>query len=218
MDDEETETPKPSKLKTILPLVGMLVVGLGGGYGASIALAPAAEEEEEGEATEHAAAEEGHGEAAEEAHGEAKEEGHGEKKAEEGGHGEAKADAGGHGEAKADAHGAPAPKKPLGSAEVLNPTITSLGTFTINLKGSGGGRVLRLEVAVDADEAAADQLQVLVPRLRDSVITSVSDYTWSELEGTDGKTRLKDELLTRLNGITDPVRVNAVYLTQFVVS
>ena len=218
MDEEENEAPKPSKLKTILPLVGMLVVGLGGGYGASLALAPAADEEEEADA--HADADAGHGEAEAEGHGEAKAEGHGE----EGGHGEAKAEGhdeeGGHGEAKADAggHGAPVAKKPLGSAEVLNPIITSLGTFTINLKGSGGGRVLRLEVAVDADEAAADQLQVLVPRLRDSVITAVSDYTWSELEGTDGKTRLKDELLTRLNGITDPVRVNAVYLTQFVVS
>ena len=204
MDEEEIDTPKPNKLKAMLPLVGMLALGLGGGYGASLAMAPAASEEP--------AAEEG------EAHVEATEGSHGEGPA-EAGHGEA-APAEGHGEATADAgdHAAPAPKRPLGSAELLNPTVTNLGPFTINLRGSGGGRVLRLEVQIDHDEAAADQVQVLAPRLRDSIITAVSDYTWSELEGTDGKTRLKDELLTRLNGITDPVRVNAVYLTQFVVS
>lgn len=211
MDEEEVEAPKPSKLKAILPLVGMLVVGLGGGYGASLAMAPAAEEE--GEAPADAEAEAAHGEE------KPAEGGHGEEKPAEGGHGEEKAAEGGHGEAApAEGHGNPAPKKPLGATQVINPTITSLGTFTINLRGSGGGRVLRLEVAVDADEAAADQIQILAPRMRDSVITAVSDYTWSELEGTDGKTRLKDELLSRLNGITDPVRVNAVYLTQFVVS
>lgn len=232
--DEEVETPKPSKVKQILPLAAMLLLGLGGGAGATWFLAPpgdgeeseetdaadaghgeaAAKEEEGGGHGEAEKAEGGHGEAAAGGHGApAKEEagGHG-APAESGGHGEAKAAEGGHGGGEAK-HSAKAEPPADGSG-----TITNLGTFTINLRGSGGGRILRLEVQVDAGEEGAESIKSLTPRIRDSVIAVVSDYTWSELEGTDGKTRLKDELLTRINGITDPVTVRSVYLTNFVVS
>ncbi|MSQ03739.1 MAG: flagellar basal body-associated FliL family protein [Myxococcales bacterium] len=197
MDDEETEAPKPSKLKAMLPLLGVLLLGLGGGYGTSIALAPPPDDD--GDAVATAAGHEPAAEAAKPA------EGHGEEKPAEG-----------HGEEKPDP-AAPA-TKPAGAAPAVSPTVTTLGAFTVNLKGSGGGRVLRLEVAVDSDASTTQAVQMMTPQLRDSIITAVSDFTWSELEGTDGKTRLKDELLIRINGVTDPIRVDRVYLTTFVVS
>jgi flagellar basal body-associated protein FliL len=191
--DDETETPPPSRMKAMLPLVGMLIVGLGAGFGGSLAFGGKGEAAEPEEA---AAAEEG--EAAEPA------EGQGEAPApKEGGHGEVAAEPA----ASGASHGAGG-----GSS------ITSLGRFTVNLRGSGGGRILQMEVALEAGPEAGDRLETLTPRLRDSINTAVSDYTWTELEGTDGKTRLKDELLSRINGVTDPVVVNAVYLTSFVVS
>lgn len=97
------------------------------------------------------------------------------------------------------------------------PTIVNLGTFTVNLRGSGGGRVLRLEVQLESPIGSKDAVAAKVPQLRDSVITAVSDYTWSEVEGTDGKTRLRDELLARINGVTAPALVERLYFTQFVV-
>lgn len=198
--EDEFETPPPSKLKAMLPYIGVLVVGLGGGFGASLAMPAGGAEDEDAE--EPAAA---HGEAAP-AHGE-----------------EAEAPAAGHGEeAKAEApaaggHGAPPPVVIAGAVGHAA-WITNLGTFTVNLRGSGGGRVLRMEVQLDAPEGDAAALEQLTPKMRDAVFTAVSDYTWAELEGADGKIRLKDELLTRLNGIADPVVVRSIYLTQFVVS
>lgn len=191
--EDDFETPPPSKLKAMLPYIGVLVVGLGGGFGASLAMPAGASDDEE---TEEAAP--AHGEAAEAAAA-----GHGE---------EAKAEApeaGGHG-------GTPAVV--IAGATQRAAWITNLGTFTVNLRGSGGGRVLRMEVQLDAPESDAAALEQLTPKMRDAVFTAVSDYTWSELEGADGKIRLKDELLTRLNGIADPVVVRSIYLTQFVVS
>lgn len=112
----------------------------------------------------------------------------------------------------AEAEGAEARPRAPGEA-----VITSLGSFTVNLRGSGGGRVLRIEVQVESKGAASDVVAARTVQLRDSVITAISDYTWSELEGTDGKVRLRDELLQRANGITAPAVVERLYFTQFVV-
>lgn len=95
--------------------------------------------------------------------------------------------------------------------------LMNLGAFTVNLRGSGGGRVLRLEVQVECAAAQAAGLKLREPQLRDSIITAVSDYTWSELEGTDGKTRLRDELIARVNGVSAPIGIDRLYFTQFVV-
>ncbi len=198
---DPTEDPKPAggkAARVVIPLVAALVgagAGVGGMMfvGGSKAEAPAAAE---GEAP-------AEGEAAP-AEGEAAAEG-------EGGEGEAAAEGEGGGEAKAE--GAGAAKAALPGEAV----ITSVGSFTVNLRGSGGGRVLRLEVAVESSGAHAKALEARAAQIRDSIITAVSDYTWPELEGADGKVRLRDELLVRVNGITEPARVQRLYFTQFVV-
>ncbi len=187
------EDPKPSSgmvAKIAIPLVAALV---GGGAGVAGMMfmgggKAAPKEAEAAEAEGEAAAPEG----------EAKAEGEGEAKAEAAPEGEAKA----AGTAKEGATG---------------PVITPVGSFTVNLRGSGGGRVLRLEVSVESSAAHATILAGKSAQIRDSIITAVSDYTWSELEGTDGKVRLRDELLVRVNGITEPARVQRLYFTQFVV-
>ena len=74
-----------------------------------------------------------------------------------------------------------------------------------------------MEVQVESSADVAPTLESNMPRVRDTVLTAVSNYTFAELEGTDGKTRLKDELLTRINGTVAPLTVDQVYFTQFVV-
>jgi flagellar FliL protein len=95
--------------------------------------------------------------------------------------------------------------------------VHSLGLFTINLRGTGGGRVLRMEVQVEATLTAVAAVENEHPKLRDSVITLVSDYSYAEIEGLDGKTRLRDELLARMNTMLGKNRLERVYFTEFVV-
>jgi flagellar protein FliL len=96
--------------------------------------------------------------------------------------------------------------------------VVPMDDFTINLRGTGGGRVLRLEVAAEVDEADADIVHDRMAVLRDAVLTLASDYTYNDLEGIDGKMRLRDELLARLNtSLEDEAKVKRVYFTQFVV-
>lgn len=191
MATDPTEDPKPRSrvAQFAVPIVAALV-GVGGGVAGAMFLGGGSSSEEE-------AAEEGEPEAA----------GEGEAQAAEGeGEGEA---AKGEGADAASADGA---QRAPGEA-----AITSLGSFTVNLRGSGGGRVLRVEVQLETSGANAGDVAGRTVQLRDSVITAISDYTWSELEGTDGKVRLRDELLQRVNGITAPAVVERLYFTQFVV-
>lgn len=195
MDDDAELPPPPSMMKKILPFAGVLILGAGGGYGASLVL-PSSAQASEGE------------------HGEAPAEGQPEGEP-EGEHGEA-APVPAEGE-----HGAPSShegKAAVSAGMTGDSIVTSLGTFTVNLRGSGGGRVLRMEVQVDSDAQDASVVTAKAAQLRDSIITGVSDYTWSELEGVDGKTRLRDELHARVNGVLGPQGgVDRIYFTQFVV-
>jgi flagellar basal body-associated protein FliL len=103
------------------------------------------------------------------------------------------------------------------AAPAVGSAVTSLGTFTVNLRGGGGGRVLRIEVQVEGPTAQAETVAAKTAQIRDSIITAVSDYTWGELEGAGGKTRLRDELLARVNGAASPSQIERIYFTQFVV-
>ena len=93
----------------------------------------------------------------------------------------------------------------------------SLGKFTVNLRGTGGGRVLRMEVQVEIDNSQLEDIEAKTPLLRDSVLTLASDYTFGDLEGLDGKMRFRDELLARLNSALTISGIRRIYFTEFVV-
>lgn len=112
-----------------------------------------------------------------------------------------------------DADGDAAPDE----AAIKDGTILSLGEMSINLRGGGGGRLLRIEVQVEGSAAAIGKCEARQSQLRDAILTVSSDYSWAELEGSAGKMRLHDEFLVRINGILRPERVERVYFTQFVV-
>jgi flagellar FliL protein len=110
-----------------------------------------------------------------------------------------------------------------------NRVVYDLGRFRVNLRGSGGQRVLHIEVAVEmerkyqkADTAGEEVEDVLEPRikaqLRDAVITLVSDYTYGDLEGSDGKIRFRDELMGRLLKLAPNKKILRIYFTQFMVN
>jgi flagellar basal body-associated protein FliL len=219
-EEEKAETPQSGRTQLLMRIGGgiaLLLAGTGGGWFAkgffSPAATPDAAETASADGKTEAKAEDGKAEAKpEEGKTEAKpEEGKTEAKPEEG-KTEGKPEEG-KTEAKAEGGGTEVPP----AADANGKVITNLKTFVVNLRSSGGGRVLRMEVQVESDRDVAPSLELATPKLRDTILTAVSDYTFAELEGTDGKTRLRDELLTRINGAIAPLTVNQVYFTQFVV-
>jgi flagellar FliL protein len=145
----------------------------------------------------------------------------GEEAADEGGHGEeAEASAsGGHGEeAKAEEDEGGGGHGGGGAAAVPASDVKSVGSFTVNLRDSGGGRLLLMEISLEVPGAKAQESVVKKEaQLRDAIIVLASDYTYLELDGLEGKMRLKDEVLKRSNAVLAPEKVERVYFTNFVI-
>ncbi len=100
---------------------------------------------------------------------------------------------------------------------MVETAMTNLGNFTVNLRSSAGGRVLQMEIQVESEVKSAEKIESRMPQLRDSVILLASDYSYDELEGIDGKFRLKDDIHARVNAVLEPIQVQRVYFTEFVV-
>jgi flagellar FliL protein len=94
--------------------------------------------------------------------------------------------------------------------------MTNLGNYTVNLRDSSG-RILAMKIEVESDLASAAKVDERMAQLRDSIILLASDYSYTELEGIDGKFRLKDDIHARINAVLEPTQVRRVYFTEFVV-
>ena len=77
--------------------------------------------------------------------------------------------------------------------------------------------MLQMEIQVESDAESVEKINERMPQLRDSVILLASDYSYDELEGIDGKFRLKDDIHARVNAVLEPIEVQRVYFTEFVV-
>ena len=98
------------------------------------------------------------------------------------------------------------------------PHLHDLGKFTVNLRGGGGGRTLRMNVQVQTSKLHQFDVEDATPALRDTILTLSSDYTYGDVEGLDGKQRLKDDLLGAVVRVVDPETVDRMYFTEFVVN
>lgn len=90
-------------------------------------------------------------------------------------------------------------------------------SYTVNLRGGGGGRILRMSLALETRAKFLPSLEPRMPLVQDSILTLAGDYTYEELEGQDGKARMKQELLDRLNAMLEGEPFDKVYFTGFMV-
>lgn len=129
----------------------------------------------------------------------------GSKPAESAGHGEAAAAAGEHG-AAADAHG---------------PTsfVFNLPTMTVNLNDEGESKnFMKLTIALEvASEAMMTEIQPKMSRVLDSFQVYLRELRRSDLEGSAGVYRLKEELLRRVNLAIAPAKVDSILFKEILV-
>lgn len=100
------------------------------------------------------------------------------------------------------------------------PVFVDLPEVLVNLSTAGNDRTQYLKVKVVlelSDQLMMAQIQPLMPRLLDTFQTYLRELRPSDLDGSAGLYRLKEELTRRVNASISPNRVNAVLFKEIVV-
>ena len=90
----------------------------------------------------------------------------------------------------------------------------------VNLSTTGAERTqyLRIKIVLELpDQKMIEQIQPIMPRVMDAFQTYLRELRPSDLDGSAGLYRLKEELTRRINTSTSPSRINAVLFKEIVV-
>jgi len=93
-----------------------------------------------------------------------------------------------------------------------------LKTFIVNLADKEGKRYLRVTMEMELiNEEAKVELEKRLPQIRDNILMIIPTKTFEELNSAKGKIELRDELLTKLNGLLLEEYIKNIYFTEFVI-
>ena len=106
-----------------------------------------------------------------------------------------------------------------GAGPAVGAVFVDLPDILVNLQSSGKRmRFLKLRVALEvADEATAENIRALTPRVMDSFQLYLRALTVEEVKGAVGLQRLKEELLARVNRAIKPLDVEDVLFKEMLV-
>ena len=105
-------------------------------------------------------------------------------------------------------------------AVVKPPAFLDVPEVLVNLSNSGGDRTQYLKVKIVLelpDSSMQPQVQTTMPRVMDAFQTYLRELRPSDLEGSAGLYRLKEELTRRVNVAVAPGRINAVLFKEILV-
>lgn len=116
-----------------------------------------------------------------------------------------------HGDDELHAEAAPPPKPPA---------FVDVPDIMVNLAGAPGERVqyLKLKVVLELkEEKQIEAIKPTMPRITDIFQTYVRELRSSDLNGSAGVFRLKEELTKRVNAAVSPIQVSAVLFKEVVI-
>ena len=104
---------------------------------------------------------------------------------------------------------------------VKPPAFVDMPDVLVNLSGTGNnGRAqyLKAKIVLEvADQKIAEEIKPVLPRVLDSFQTYLREMRPTDLEGSAGLYRVRDELTRRVNLAVAPSRINAVLFKEIVV-
>ena len=100
-------------------------------------------------------------------------------------------------------------------------SVVSLEDIVVNLNGSEGSRYLAAGVAMELDpgkeKITEEELKEKTPMLKHAVISVLSTKSVAEVANAEGRELIRKEIQEHAEGVIEPLKVHAVYFTEFVV-
>lgn len=117
----------------------------------------------------------------------------------------------GGGEASGEAGGAEGGAGQMG-------VLVSLDPFIVNLASDAGKRYLKITIQLElARPGMANEVTNRMPQIKDAVITVLSSKAADDLLTIEGKFRLKEQVLTRINNLLTTGVVKNIFFVEFVI-
>jgi len=113
-------------------------------------------------------------------------------------------------------------KEEVAAAEKVKPPVfLDLPDVLVNLSSSGGGdrtQYLKVKVVLELpDQTMSSQIQPVMPRIMDTFQTYLRELRPTDLDGSAGLYRLKEELTRRVDAAIAPNKINAVLFKEIVI-
>jgi len=101
---------------------------------------------------------------------------------------------------------------------VQKPVIWSMDSLIVNLMDDNGERYLKVTIQVEVSgQDCVAELDMLKPKVTDSIIGLLSSKRYNDVAGFVGKQRLRDEIAVRLNSYLTKGHVRRVYFIEFLI-
>ncbi len=94
----------------------------------------------------------------------------------------------------------------------------ALEEFIVNLADADQARYLKAKVELEvANEEVKTACEANLPAIRNSLVELLSSKTYPQIRDIKGKTRLRQEIIIRLNEILGTNGITQVYFTDFII-
>jgi flagellar FliL protein len=105
--------------------------------------------------------------------------------------------------------------------QIKPPVFMDMPEVLVNLSNNGTSertQYLKVKVVLELpDQEMTGQIQPVMPRLMDTFQTYLRELRPTDLDGSAGLYRLKEELTRRVNSAIAPSRINAVLFKEIVI-
>lgn len=109
-------------------------------------------------------------------------------------------------------------KKAMDEEIVEKSGLWSMGSQIVNLMDNNGERYLKVTIQIEvSNQECIAELDLLKPKILDSVLGLLSSKSYREIAGLEGKQRLKDDVAVRLNRFVTKGQVRRIYFTEFLI-
>lgn len=109
-------------------------------------------------------------------------------------------------------------KKPTEQAKPQVAIFWSMDPFIVNLIDNEGERYAKVVIQLElSDQGVIDELNLIKPKVRDSILDLLSAKNYKEMMDPIGKQRLREEIAIRANSHLTKGKILKVYFTDFVI-
>lgn len=99
---------------------------------------------------------------------------------------------------------------------VTKALVIPLETFIVNLAGSKGRRIFKVDVELEVNEKkVVEEIEQRKAQIRDIIIIILSGRTYDQISGKDGKNQLRDEIKDTVNAFLTKGKITSVFFTNF---